>query len=46
MASKSIIADNIRVFEDLNIRQLGLEKKDTHLQELLTIWWSDLKTKV
>lgn len=28
MASESITADNIGVFEDLNINQLGLKKED------------------
>lgn len=46
MASESTKAGNISIFEDLNIRQLGLEKENTRWQELLTIWWSDLKTEV
>lgn len=38
MASESTTAGNISVFEDLNIKQLGLEKEDPRWKELLTIW--------
>lgn len=46
IASKSIISENISIFEDLNICQLELSKKYSQFNNLLTIWWGDLKTKV
>ncbi len=46
MASKSTMAGNISMFDDLNINQLGLKKKDPQFEKLLTIWWGDLKTEV
>lgn len=46
MASKSTTASNISVFENL-IEQMGLvDYEDTCLEDQLTIWWGDLKTKV
>lgn len=45
MASKSTTAGNMTVFEDLS-RQLGLSKEDPQFNNLLTIWWGDLKTEV
>ncbi len=46
MASESTTARNISVFEELNINQLGLAKDDPRFDELLYIWWGDLKTEV
>ena len=46
MSNESTIAGNISVFEDLTIQQLGLDKDDSHFNELLTLWWGDLKTEV
>ena len=46
MASESTTAGNISVFEDLNINQLGLEKDALRWEDLLTIWWGDLKMEV
>ena len=46
MASKSTTTGNISVFEELNINQLGLAKDNLCFDELLYIWWGDLKTKV
>ena len=46
MSNESTIAGNISVFEDLTIRQLGLDKDDQRFNELLTLWWGDLKTEV
>ena len=46
MASKSTIAGNISVFEDLNINQIGWDKDDPRFNEHLILWWGDLKTEV
>lgn len=46
MSNESTTAGNISVFEDLNIGQLGLDKDYLRFDELFTIWWGDLKTKV
>lgn len=46
MASESTIARNISIFEKLNINQLGLAKDDFCFDELLYIWWGNLKTEV
>ena len=46
MASESITAGNISVFEDLNINQIGWDKDDPRFNEHLTLWWGDLKTEV
>lgn len=46
MSNESTTAGNISVFEDLNIGQLGLDKNDPRFDELLTLWWGDLKTEV
>lgn len=46
MASESTTADNISVFEDLNINQLGCDKGELRFEEYLTLWWGDLKTEV
>ena len=46
MSNKSTTAGNISVFEDLNIGQLGLDKDDPRFDELLTLWWRDLKIEV
>lgn len=42
MASESTTAENINVFEELNINQLGLAKDDLCFDELLYIWWGDI----
>lgn len=44
--NKSSTASNIGVFEDLNVRQMGVEKDDPRWADWLTIWWKDLKTQV
>lgn len=46
MSNESTIAGNISVFENLTIRQMGLDKDDPCFDELLTLWWRDFKTKV
>ena len=46
MASESTTVGNINVFEDLNFHQLGLSKEDPRFNDLLIIWWDDLKTEV
>ena len=46
IVSKSIMIDNISIFEDLNMNQLDLKKEDPRFGELFTIWWGDLKTEV
>lgn len=46
MASESTTARNINIFEELNINQLSLAKDDPCFDELLYIWWGDLKTEV
>ena len=46
MSNESTTAGNISVFEDLNIAQLGLDKDNQCCDELLTLWWEDLKTEV
>lgn len=38
MSNESTTAGNISVFENLNIRQLGLDKDDPRFDELLTLW--------
>lgn len=46
MINKSITANNISVFKDLVIKQLGLAKENPQFSKLLIIWWGDLKIKV
>ena len=46
MANESTTTGNISVFEDLNIIQRGLKKEDPCFDDLLTIWWGDLKTEI
>ena len=46
MFNKNSMAGNIRVFEDLNIRQMGVEKEDPHWADWLIIWGENLKTQV
>lgn len=45
MASEATTAGNMAVFEDIS-SQLGLSKDDPRYEDVLTIWWGDLKTKV
>lgn len=46
MASNSTIVGNINVFENLNIHQLELLKEDPQFNDLIIIWWGNLKTDV
>lgn len=46
MSNKSTTSGNISVLKDPNISQLGFNKDDPHFDELLTLWWGDLKIKV
>lgn len=46
MYSESSTAGNIGVFDDLALKQMGLEKEDIRWDNLLTLWWGGLKTEV
>lgn len=46
MYNKSSLSDNIGMFEDLNVIQMGINKTDVRWNDWLTIWWGDLKTEV
>ncbi|MCJ1464122.1 hypothetical protein MMC07_002735, partial [Pseudocyphellaria aurata] len=46
MHSESSLAGSIAVFEDLNVRQMGIEPLDAQWNDRLTIWWGDLKTEI
>lgn len=46
MFSKGSIGGNIGVFEDLNVKQMGIEKTNARWSNWLTLWWGDLKTEI
>lgn len=46
MFSESFVVGHMSVFEDLNVKQMGIEKTDPCWGDWLTIWWGDLKTVV
>lgn len=46
MFSESSLNNNLSVFEDLNVVQMGIEKMDIYWSNCLTIWWGNQKTEV
>lgn len=46
MFSESFVVGNMSVFEDLNVKQMGIKKTDCRWGNWLTIWWGNLKTEV
>lgn len=45
MFNKSSLSGNQSLFEDLNVVQMGIDKKNTRWNDWLTIWWGDQKTE-
>lgn len=46
MFSKSSIASNMAVYEDLVINQMGFDKSDEGFAKDLILWWGDQKIEV
>lgn len=41
MFSESFLSDNLSIFEDLNVIQIGIEKINLRWKDKLTIWWGN-----